>query len=63
MAQAKSPHTNRPGPSEGSRVADDLVEAFEQMAAHLRGEIALEAHDVPAAAAKRRRASVAMRLT
>jgi hypothetical protein len=25
----------------GSRVGDDLVEAFEQMAAHLRGEIEL----------------------
>jgi hypothetical protein len=25
-----------------SRVGDDLVEAFEQMAAHLRGEIELE---------------------
>ena len=30
----------------GSRVGDDLVEAFEQMAAHLRGEIELEAHEV-----------------
>jgi hypothetical protein len=26
----------------GSRVGDDLLEAFEQMAAHLRGEIELE---------------------
>jgi hypothetical protein len=26
----------------GSRVGDDLVKAFEQMAAHLRGEIAIE---------------------
>jgi hypothetical protein len=25
----------------GSRVGDDLVEAFEEMAAHLRGEIEL----------------------
>jgi putative transcriptional regulator len=31
----------------GSRVGDDLVEAFEEMAAHLRGEIELEAHEVP----------------
>ena len=31
----------------GSRVGDDLVEAFEEMAAHLRGEMALEAHEVP----------------
>jgi putative transcriptional regulator len=31
----------------GSRVGDDLVEAFEQMAQHLRGEIELEAHDLP----------------
>jgi putative transcriptional regulator len=36
--------------AKGSRVGDDLVEAFEQMAAHLRGEIALEAHDAPAGA-------------
>jgi len=34
----------------GSRVGDDLVEAFEQMAAHLRGEIELEAHEVPGGA-------------
>jgi putative transcriptional regulator len=31
----------------GSRVGDDLVEAFEEMAAHLRGEIELDAHVVP----------------
>src|SRR4051812_45997669 len=30
----------------GSRVGDDLVEAFEEMARHLRGEIELEAHDL-----------------
>src|ERR1700693_1764044 len=35
--------------AKGSRVGDDLVEAFEEMAAHLRGEIELAAHDVPAA--------------
>jgi putative transcriptional regulator len=34
----------------GSRVGDDLVEAFEEMAAHLRGEIELEAHEVPGGA-------------
>ena len=28
----------------GSRVGDDLVAAFEEMAKHLRGEIELEAH-------------------
>jgi putative transcriptional regulator len=31
----------------GSRVGDDLVAAFEEMAAHLRGEIELEAHELP----------------
>src|SRR5438309_1212697 len=31
----------------GSRVGDDLVTAFEEMAKHLRGEIELEAHDLP----------------
>ena len=36
--------------AKGSRVGDDLVEAFEQMAAHLRGEIELEAHAVPGGA-------------
>jgi putative transcriptional regulator len=34
----------------GSRVGDDLVEAFGEMARHLRGEIELEAHDVPGGA-------------
>jgi putative transcriptional regulator len=34
----------------GSRVGDDLVAAFEEMAKHLRGEIELEAHDLPAGA-------------
>jgi putative transcriptional regulator len=33
--------------TKGSRVGDDLVEAFEEMARHLRGEIELEAHDLP----------------
>jgi putative transcriptional regulator len=36
--------------SKGSRVGDDLVAAFEEMAAHLRGEIELEAHEVPGGA-------------
>src|SRR5581483_8677185 len=31
----------------GSRVGDDLVEAFEEMAKHLRGEIEIEAHPLP----------------
>jgi len=34
----------------GSRVGDDLVAAFEEMAKHLRGEIELEAHDLPGGA-------------
>ncbi len=34
----------------GSRVGDDLVAAFEEMAKHLRGEIELEAHDISGAA-------------
>ena len=33
--------------AKGSRVGDDLVGAFEEMATHLRGEIELEAHDLP----------------
>jgi hypothetical protein len=64
MATAKNSRVNRRGPrkgfarlrsrasgaaAKGSRVGDDLVAAFEQMAAHLRGEIELQAHDVPAA--------------
>jgi putative transcriptional regulator len=42
----------RPGGSRarGSRVGDDLVEAFEEMAKHLRGEIELEGHDLPGGA-------------
>jgi putative transcriptional regulator len=31
-----------------SRVGADLVEAFEEMAAHLRGEIEVEGYEVPA---------------
>jgi putative transcriptional regulator len=41
---------SRSSAGKGSRVGDDLVEAFEQMAAHLRGEIELEAHEVPGGA-------------
>jgi putative transcriptional regulator len=36
--------------AKGSRVGDDLIDAFEEMARHLRGEIELEAHDVPGGA-------------
>ncbi len=36
--------------SKGSRFGDDLLEAFQEMAAHLRGEIELEAHEVPGSA-------------
>ncbi len=32
----------------GSRVGDDLVEAFTEMAAYLRGETEVEAYDAPA---------------
>lgn len=31
-----------------SRVGADLIEAFEEMAAHLRGEIEVESYEVPA---------------
>src|ERR1700730_16541480 len=33
--------------AKGSRIGDDLVEAFEEIAKHLRGEIELEAHELP----------------
>jgi hypothetical protein len=36
------PKARRRPRAAGSRVGDDLVEALEQMAAHLRGEIELE---------------------
>jgi len=36
--------------AKGSRVVDDLVGAFGEMARHLRGEIELEAHDLPGGA-------------
>jgi putative transcriptional regulator len=36
--------------AKGSRVGDDLVEAFEQMASHLRGEIQLQAQQLPGGA-------------
>src|SRR5215470_16647336 len=38
------------GTDKGSRVGDDLLAAFEEMAAHLRGEIELEAHELPGGA-------------
>jgi len=41
----RKPRTRRP--EAGSKVGDDLVAAFKQMAAHLRGEIELEAHELP----------------
>ena len=31
-----------------SRVGDDLVEAFAEIAAHLRGEVDVESYEVPA---------------
>jgi putative transcriptional regulator len=31
----------------GSRVGDDLIEAFEEMARHLRGKVELEAYELP----------------
>jgi putative transcriptional regulator len=33
-------------PTKGSRVGDDLVEAFQQIAAHMRGEIELESYEI-----------------
>ncbi len=44
-ARRTSPRRKAAG--RGSRVGDDLVEAFEEMARHLRGEIELEAHPLP----------------
>lgn len=32
--------------AKGSRVGDDLVEAFEEMAAYLRGEVEAESYDI-----------------
>ena len=40
----KKPVTKRK--AKGSRVGDDLVEAFQQIAAHMRGEIELESYEV-----------------
>jgi putative transcriptional regulator len=36
--------------AKGACVGDDLVAAFEEMAKHLRGEIELQAHDLPSGA-------------
>jgi hypothetical protein len=41
--------------AKASRVGDDLVAAFEEMAQHLRGEIELEAHDPAVSDAASRR--------
>lgn len=30
-----------------SRVGDDLLEAFQEMAAHLRGDVSAESYDIP----------------
>jgi len=43
----KPPSKSEKRSTKGSRVGDDLVEAFEEMARHLRGEIELKAHDLP----------------
>ncbi|MGH6671387.1 MAG: helix-turn-helix domain-containing protein [Xanthobacteraceae bacterium] len=47
-------HVNKPArgrsPVKGSRVGDDLVEAFEEMAKHLRGEIYLRPYEPPSVA-------------
>ena len=40
-------HGERSDGAKGSRVGDDLVEAFEEMAKHLRGEIEMEANELP----------------
>jgi len=52
--ERKSPNIDRlrqgGSRAKGSRVGDDLVDAFEEMARHLRGEIELEAHDLPGGA-------------
>jgi putative transcriptional regulator len=42
--------------AKGSRVGNDLVEAFEEMAKHLRGEIELEAYNPPVRAGEHTRA-------
>jgi putative transcriptional regulator len=55
MTLANKAHSTRRRPSakvsrvNGSRVGDDLVEAFEEIAKHLRGEIELQAHELPGA--------------
>jgi putative transcriptional regulator len=47
----RNPEVERPrrgrSRAKGSRIGDDLVEAFEEMAKHLRGEIELEGYDLP----------------
>lgn len=45
----KNPNSKRNARAvvKGSRVGNDLVEAFEEMARHLRGEIELQAYELP----------------
>jgi hypothetical protein len=45
--KGKAPMRVKPRRRTGSRVGDDLIAAFEEMAARLRGEIELEAHELP----------------
>lgn len=46
-APARKNSNSRRSAIKGSRVGDDLVEAFEEMARHLRGEIELQAYELP----------------
>ncbi len=41
-------------PVRGSRAGDDLVEAFREMAAYLRGEVEVDSHSLPEPEAARR---------
>lgn len=47
LTRNKSSRRHTRAAIKGSRVGDDLVEAFEEMARHLRGEIELEAYELP----------------
>lgn len=42
----KKPSRKRARAIKGSRVGEDLVEAFKEMARHLRGEIELESYEI-----------------
>ncbi|HEY5066119.1 MAG TPA: transcriptional regulator [Xanthobacteraceae bacterium] len=46
-ARKNSSKRNARAAVKGSHVGDDLVEAFEEMAKHLRGEIELQAFELP----------------